>query len=225
MQLFVLLMAGALLGSEDTSRLPRSLTSAAEAFLNAAPSFSAEETMRYRKTAGRDKWNAGSAVSEYGFEIDAKGVHERRKILRSSGGPAAKPTVNDAGQLLLLFQPSTIGRYEFRHTRTAYVGPQAADVFEYQQVEGPDTVTISERQKQLHTRTHGEVWVDSASFRLLRVTMDTERRDIRDHIEVDYVYTAAGAPMPVSALHREFHSDVVGAETLISYRPVAKPGP
>jgi hypothetical protein len=224
-QLFLVLLAGALLGSEDTSRLTKSLTSAAEAFLKSAPSFSAEETMRYRKAAGRDKWNAGSAVSEYGFKIDAKGVHERRKILRSSGGPDAKPTVNDAGQLLLLFESATIGRYEFRHTRTAYVGPQGADVFEYRQIEGPDTLTISERQKQLHTRTHGEVWVDSASYRLLRVTMDTERKDTRDHIEVDYVYTAAGAPMPVSALHREFHSDVVEAETLFSYRPLAQAGP
>ena len=144
------------------------------------------------------EWHAGAAVSEYGFEIDAKGVHERRKIVRSSGGPDAKPTVNDAGQLLLLFEPATIGRYEFRHTRTAYVGPQAADVFEYRQVEGPDTLTIGEHQKKAHTRTHGEVWVDSAGFRLLRVTMETERHDIRDHIEVDYVYTAAGAPMPDS---------------------------
>lgn len=220
---FVLvLLPCALLGSGDTVRLEKSLASAAESFLKAAPSFSAEETMRFRKVAGRDKWNTGSAISEYGFEVDAKGVHERRKVLRSSGEPDVKPTVNDAGQLLLLFEPSTIGRYEFHHARTAYVGPQSADVYEYQQVQGPDTVTISEQQKTFHGRTHGEVWVDSASYRLLRVTMDTERRDIRDHIEVDYVYTAAGAPMPVSALHREFHSDVVGAETLFSYRPISK---
>jgi hypothetical protein len=181
--------------------------------------------VRYRKAAAWGKWNAGAAVSEYGFEIDANGVHEKRKILRSSGGPDAKPTVNDAGQLLLLFEPATIGRYEFRHARTAFVGPQAAEVFEYRQIEGPDTVTISERQKKLHSRTHGEVWVDSASYRLLRVTMETERGATRDHIEVDYVYNLAGAPMPVSALHREFHSDVVAAETLLSYQPVAKPGP
>jgi len=224
-RVFLLLLPCVLLGSEDTSRLEKSLSSAAESFLKAAPSFSAEETMRYRKAAGRDKWNSGSAVSEYGFEIDANGVHERRKILRSSGGPDVKPTVNDAGQLILLFEPSTIGRYQFHHARTAYVGPLAADVFEYQQIKGPDTVTISERQKKFHSRTHGEVWVESANYRLLRVTMDTERPNIRDHIEVDYVYTAAGAPMPVSALHREFHFDVVGAETLFSYRSLSKTEP
>ncbi len=221
----LILFSYALWGADDTSRLVQSLTSATAEFLKAAPSFSAEEIMRYRKAAGRDKWRAGSAVSEYGFQIDANGVHERRKILRSSGDPDAKPTVNDAGQLLLLFQPSTISRYVFSHARTAYVGPQAADVYEYRQVEGPDTVTISQQKKKFSSRTHGEVWVDSATYRLLRVTMDTERRNVRDHIEVDYVYTAAGAPMPVSALHREFHSDVVGAETLLTYRPLAQRQP
>jgi hypothetical protein len=220
------LLPFALLGSQDTSRITKALTSAAGKFLAAAPSFSAEETARYRKAAGPNKWETGSSVSVYGFEVDPKGVHERRKVLRSSGDPDAKPTVNDAGQLLLLFDDSTIGRYVFHHVRTAYVGPQAADVYEYRQVEGPNTVSVTERQKQFHSRTHGEVWIDSAANRVLRVTLDTVRRaDIRDHIEVDYVYTAAGAPMPISALHREFHSDVVGAETLFSYRPLANSQP
>jgi hypothetical protein len=208
-------------GSDDTARLVKSLTSAAQAFLTAAPSFSAEETMRYRRAKGGEKWDTGSAVSEYRFEINSGDVHESRKVLRSSGDKELKPTLNDAGQLLLLFESATIGRYTFRRLRTAYAGPDAADVFGYQQTEGPETLTVQERQKKFHSKTYGEVWVDRADYRLLRVTMDTERRgDIRDHIEVDYRYTAGGAPMPVSALHREFHAGVVDGETLFTYKPL-----
>jgi hypothetical protein len=205
--------------SGGTQRLAKSLAAAAEAFLKAAPSFSAEETMRCRKAAPRGKWDSASAVSQYRFEVDGQRVREKRTVLRSSGDGELQPTVNEAGQLLLLFAPSTIGRYTFHHLRTAYVGPLAADVYEYRQVGGPDTITVKERQKNFHSRTRGEVWVDSATYRLLRMTMDTERPgEFRDHIEVDYDYTALGAPMPVSVLHREFHADVVNAETLFAYR-------
>jgi hypothetical protein len=203
----------------DTVRLIESLSSAAKAFLAAAPRFAAEENMRYRRAAGTDKWDTAQAVSEYGFEVSPQGVHERRKILRSSQEKELKPTIHDAGQLLLLFDPATIGRYTFVKDRTAYDGPQAAVVYRYEQVEGPETVTIQERQKKFRQQTHGEVWVDATTYRLLRVTLDAERRgDIRDHAEVDYVYDADGAPMPVSAFHREFHSDVVAGETLFTYK-------
>lgn len=207
--------------ADDTARLAESLTAAAKAFLAAAPHFSAEENMRYRKAAGGDKWDTAQAVSEYRFDIGPQGVHESRKVLRSSRDKDLKPTINDAGQLLLLFGPSTIARYTFVKDRTAYDGPQSAVVYRYEQVEGPETVTIQERQKKFRQQTHGEVWVDASTYRLLRVTLDAERRgDIRDHAEVDYVYGPDGAPMPVSALHREFHSDVVAAETLFTYRPL-----
>ncbi len=205
----------------DTARLTESLASAAKAFLAAAPRFSAEEIMRYRKASGGDKWDTAQAVSEYRFEVGPQGVHEKRKILRSSQDKELKPTINDAGQLLLLFDAATIRRYAFQEDRTAYFGAQAAVVFRYEQVEGPETVTIQERQKKFRQQTHGEVWVDAATYRLLRVTLDAERRgDIRDHAEVDYVYSADGAPMPASALHREFHSGVVAAETLFTYGPL-----
>jgi hypothetical protein len=213
--------AASVRAADDTDRLAESLTSAAKAFLAAAPRFSAEEVMRYRKAAGGDKWDTGQAVSEYRFEIGPQGVHESRKILRSSRDKDLKPTINDAGQLLLLFESSTIGRYAFVKDRTAYDGPQAAVVYRYAQVEGPETVTIQERQKKFRQQTHGEVWVDASTYRLLRVTLDAERRgDIRDHAEVDYAYGPDGAPMPVSALHREFHSDVVAGETLFTYKPL-----
>ncbi len=220
---FTLLLAATLLGAEDTERITKALISAAQAFRAAAPSFHAEEIMRYRKAAGRNKWDTGATIAEYGFAADGQTVRETRRIVRSSGTPDAKPTVSEAGQILLLFESSTIGRYVFHHSRTAYVGPVAADVWDYRQQEGPDTVTITDRKKKVTAQTNGEVWVDSASYRLLRVTMDTEHKDVRDHIEVDYVYTPTGAPMPVSALHRQFHSDVVGAETLVAYRWLSKP--
>ena len=217
----LLAVAAGVGAADDTARLTESLTSAAKAFLAAAPGFSAEEIMRYRRAAGGEKWDTAQAVSEYRFEAGPLGVHEIRKILRSSALKELKPTINDVGQLLLLFDPSTIGRYAFRADRTAYFGAQAAVVYRYEQVEGPETVTIQERQKKFRQQTHGEVWVDASTYRLLRVTLDAERRgDIRDHAEVDYVYGPDGAPMPVSALHREFHSDVVAGETLFTYQPL-----
>jgi hypothetical protein len=215
---FLLAFAYAGPATDDTVRLTDALKSAAQAFLAEAPRFSAEEVMRYRKATGGDKWDTGQAVSEYRFEVDSAGVHESRKILRASRQDL-KPTLNDAGQLLLLFEPSTIGRYKFVQDRTAYVGAQSAIVYRYEQVEGPETVTIQERQKKFRQQTHGGVWVDVKTYRLLRVTLDAGRRgDIRDHAEVDYAYGPDGAPMPVSALHREFHSDVVAAETLFNYK-------
>ena len=203
---------------DETDHLLRLLSRSANGMLEMGTRYVAEEKAVVRILRGPDRWESAEIISELRFHMGEQGLQESRKLIESSGSKL-KPPINDISQLILLFATATLNRFSFERNGIGFVGPEQAAVFRYSQHDGPESLTIREGRKRRTQPIHGEVWVRADGSAVLRVTVDVARGDdIRDHAEVDYITRPDGAPVPVSATHREYHNGDMVAETIFSYR-------
>lgn len=134
----------------------------------------------------------------------------------------------DFGQILLLFSRGMIERYEFTAAGTRLMGTVAAQVFRYQQLDGPQALTVfrgnsgagSAAAQRLSVQ--GEIWVREEDGLPMRITMtatdNSTDKSLREEAMVDYAMSAFGTLLPVEAMQRELRAGEEVAENKFSYR-------
>jgi hypothetical protein len=137
--------------------------------------------------------------------------------------------VTDFGQLLLLFGRREIERYEFTFKGASNIGYDRALVFAYKQLDGPETVTLVDKNDRIeHLSIEGEIRVRASDFLPLQVTLTTHKGDgpaaLREEAAVTYAMSPFGALLPASVEHRELRGGKVVAENRFSYSDFHKFG-
>ena len=139
--------------------------------------------------------------------------------------------VTDYGQALLLFTRQNLERYEFTRKGSNSLNGQAVLVFRYQQIDGPETVTVIEESKNnqvKHLPIEGDLWVRSDNFVPVRITMVATQAEAADRAKeeaaIDYEMSPYGALLPVKTDHRETRWGKVDAENQFSYANFKKFG-
>jgi hypothetical protein len=170
--------------------------------------------------------------------ILATGDDRKRELLEQFAGHGLRGAVTDFGQLLLLFTPANIVRYEFVYRRSSELNGTPALVFQYRQIDGPDSFTVIEaepgdagRGRTRSVRATGEIWARASDYLPLRVTLtsetnaseanmpgkDSENEAVREEAAVDYEMSPFGALLPIRTEHREFRGGRLVMENLFTY--------
>jgi hypothetical protein len=135
----------------------------------------------------------------------------------------------DFGQILLLFSRGSVERYEFTAAGPRLMGTVATQVFHYQQLDGPQALTVYRGNAGAGGATtqrlsvQGEIWVREADGLPVRITMvatgsSTDKdKPLREEATVDYAMSAFGTLLPVETTQRELRAGEEVAENRFSY--------
>jgi hypothetical protein len=127
----------------------------------------------------------------------------------------------DYAPILLAFTRAGLARLVVKPAGARYYGAEEAFVFDWEQKEG-GLFDLS-NGKAVRRPMHGEFWVRRPDGQPLRVTAivehDEKGRRIRDEGDVEFVQSAAGIVVPVTAVHRRFIDDLFLTENLYRYGP------
>ena len=186
------------------------------------------ELRRVTAIDGRPVQDAGKAQRELMAIVTAPSDKQKKQLLEQFEKYGLVGAVTDFGQLLLLFNSHDVMHYEFTYRRVEMQGVARLLVFGYQQIDGPETLTVisperSEEPAQ-KMRLGGEVWVRENTFVPVRVTLATGQGKIREEASVDYITSPYGTLVPFWTEHRELREGQVVAENKFSYNEFQKFG-
>jgi len=135
--------------------------------------------------------------------------------------------VTDYGQALLLFTRRSMEKYEFTPKGSNWLNGQRVLVFGYRQIDGPETVTVIEENRNdqvRHLRIEGELWVRSDTFVPVRIIMSARADTVQEEASIDYVMSQFGALLPSKTDHRETRGGKIAAENQFIYSGFKKFG-
>ena len=179
------------------------------------------ELRRVTAVDGRTVQDSKKAQEELVAIVTAPDDTRKKELLEQFEKYGLVGAVTDFGQLLLLFTSSDIQHYEFTYRRTEMQGIAHLLVFGYQQIDGPEGLTVISAARSGESaqkmRLGGEVWVRENSFIPVRITLATEQGLIREAASVDYSMSSYGALLPFWTEHRELRGGKVAVENKFSY--------
>jgi hypothetical protein len=186
------------------------------------------ELRRVTAVDGRTVQDSKKAQQELAAVVSAPDDKRKKELLEQFEKYGLLGAVTDFGQLLLLFTSSDILHYEFTYRRTENQGAAHLLVFGYQQIDGPEGLTVIDPRRAepaRNLRIGGEVWVRENNFIPVRITLASSqdqgdglvRQEVREEASVDYVMSAYGALLPFWTEHRELRAGKVVAENKFSY--------
>jgi hypothetical protein len=130
----------------------------------------------------------------------------------------------DFGQILLLFSRNRLEHYEFTAAGPRLLGRVPAQVFHYQQLDGPQALTVfrgnssgGSGPKPQRLSVQGEIWVRESDGLPLRITMTATDKPLREEATVDYAMSEFGTLLPVETMQRELRGDQQLAENHFTY--------
>jgi len=146
----------------------------------------------------------------------------KRRALEQLQKYGLQGAATDFGQILLLFTRGNLERYEITAAGPRLLGTVPAQVFHYQQLDGPHALTVFHGgSKTQSLSVEGEIWVREADGLPLRITMaatDTSTdATLREEATVDYAMSEFGALLPVETTHRELRTGVEVEENKFTY--------
>jgi hypothetical protein len=101
------------------------------------------------------------------------------------------------------------------------LGAEPALVFSFEQVKGPDSMTIFAGREVLRRKLEGEVWVRESDNLPLRIILTGERKAGKHAISwqgtVDYTMSRFGILLPASVVYREHSQGVTLTENHFHY--------
>jgi len=183
------------------------------------------EMRRVTSVDGRTLQDGKKAQEELAAIVTAADDKRKKELLEQFEKYGLLVAVTDFGQLLLLFTSGDILHYEFTYRRTENQGNAHLLVFGYQQIDGPEGLTVIDpRQGEAarNVRIGGEVWVRENNFIPVRITLATSQGDVREEASVDYAMSPYGALLPFWTEHRELRGGKVVAENKFSYADFRK---
>jgi hypothetical protein len=148
----------------------------------------------------------------------------KRRALEQLEKYGLRGGATDFGQILLLFSRGNIERYEITAAGPRLMGTVATQVFRYQQLDGPQALTIFRAAATQRLSVQGEIWVREADGLPVRITMTAtdssgdKDKPLREEATVDYAMSAFGTLLPVETTHRELRGGEEVAENKFSYR-------
>lgn len=166
----------------------------------------------------------GKAVKNRGPEELAKLIlaqddARKRALLEQFASYGLLGAATDFGQVILLFTPASISRYEFTYVRPARLNDSAVQVFQFRQIDGPNPMTILQRGagKAQAVEAQGEIWANADTMLPLRIVLQAETELGRQEATVDYAMSGYGSLLPVRTDQREIREGKVFSENHFTY--------
>jgi len=163
--------------------------------------------------------------------ITSDNQERKRQLLKEFEKYGLTGEVTDFGQMILLFTPRGIVRFEFAPLGFEMVNNVRTLVLSYKQIDGPEAVTVfdASHQDAVHgVKAQGRLWVladTSLPVRISMLTSSGEGKDaVREEATVDYELSRFGVLLPVSTLHRELHGGLLVTENHFMYSDFHKFG-
>ena len=186
------------------------------------------ELRRVTAVDGRTLQESKKAQEELAAIVTAPDDKRKKELLEQFEKYGLVGAVTDFGQLLLLFNSHDVMHYEFTYRRTEMQGVARLLVFGYQQIDGPEGVTVITAQRDARSgdsaqnmRIGGEVWVRDNTFIPVRITLATSQGEgpelVREEASVGYSMSPYGALLPFWTEHRELRGGKVDVENKFSY--------
>lgn len=192
------------------------------------------ELRRVTTVDGRTVQDSKKAQEDLAAIVTAPGDKRKKELLEQFEKYGLVGAVTDFGQLLLLFNSHDVMHYEFTYRRTEMQGIARLLVFGYQQIDGPEGLTVITPHRDAaqggnaqgggsaqNVRLSGEVWVRENNYIPVRITVVTEQAtqqdQIREEASVDYSMSPYGALLPLWTEHRELRGGKVVVENKFSY--------
>ena len=186
------------------------------------------ELRRVTAVDGRALQDPKKAQHDLADIVTAADDKRKKELLEQFEKYGLVGAVTDFGQLLLLFTSGDIPHYEFTFRRIEMQGIVQLLVFGYQQIDGPEGLTVITAQSGArrgdtaqNIRVGGEVWVRENTFIPVRITMATSQGEgpqaVREEASVDYAMSPYGALLPFWTEHRELRGGKVVVENKFTY--------
>ena len=171
---------------------------------------------------GKTVQDAKKAQESLARAIAATDDSRKQQLLKDFEKHGLSGAATDFGQILLLFTPRNISRYEFNFARKETRAVSLL-VFSYQQLDGPDQFTIVDGRtdKTLDTKMRGEVWVREDNYQPVAITMNAMQPNstppIKEEAVVEYAQSDHGVLVPTHTIHKESTNGVALAENEFRY--------
>jgi len=188
------------------------------------------EIRRVTSVDGRKVQDSNKAQQELAAILTGDDEKRKKELLKQFEQYGLVGAVTDFGQLLLLFNPQDVLRYEFTFLGVQNQGAGHVLVFGYQQIDGPGGLTVIDgaRGSGQNVRIGGEVWVRENDFLPVRITLASGQGEgqalVREEASVDYAESAFGTILPFRTEHRELRGGKVVVENQFSYSDFHKFG-
>lgn len=189
------------------------------------------EVRRVTEVDGRAVQDSKKAQEDLAAIVMAPDDKRKKELLEQFEKYGLVGAVTDFGQLLLLFNSRDVLHYEFTYRRSEIQGLAPLLVFGYQQIDGPEGLTVLDGQHGDSAKTvriGGEVWVRENNFIPVRITLATSQGEgpeqVREQASVDYSMSPYGALLPFWTEHRELRGGNVVVENQFSYTDFHKFG-
>jgi hypothetical protein len=165
-------------------------------------------------------------------KIVTSGDQERkRQLLKEFEKYGLTGEVTDFGQMILLFTPRSIARFEFVADGAEILNGVRTLVFRYKQIDGQEAITVFDSSKQDAARAakaEGRLWVLADTYLPVRISMLSTTGEgptaVREEATVDYELSRFGVLLPSSTLHRELHGGTLVTENRFVYSDFHKFG-
>ncbi len=145
----------------------------------------------------------------------------KKRMLKRFEKLGLRGAATDFGQLILLFRRTNLGRFRFRIDRRERLRDETAIVLDYQQMEGPEALTIFEGRRAVHARLEGELWVRASDYVPMRITVRTEQPQggytAVHEGRVDYASSKYGVLLPLEVVYRKLIEGELLVENVAAY--------
>ncbi|MCP5110730.1 MAG: hypothetical protein GY953_07845 [bacterium] len=170
---------------------------------------------------GRQVVKGGKARETLTLGISKPDDKVKKRLLREFQKHGLSSAATDFGQLVMLFERRQLGDYRFELAREGFLGAERAVVIRYQQLQGPDSVTIFEGRRAIKARLEGELWVRASDYVPLRITTVTtiaeNKHTIQHRGAVDYFSGRYGAVLPASVRYKKLVDGQPVVENVATY--------
>ena len=131
----------------------------------------------------------------------------KRKLLEDLDRNQLEGAATDFSQLILLFQGGLQKDYDFALAGERRLGDEAAFAVKYQQIAGPEGLTVFNDRTAERERASGEIWFLRQDLLPVQITLDADKKlskkyTIRTAATVVYMASPFGL-VPASVIHRQ----------------------
>jgi hypothetical protein len=180
------------------------------AYASLGPETTIHEMRKVISAEGKPVEDAKKAQQTLARIITSNDQERKLQLLKAFEPYGLTGEVTDFGQMILLFLPRSIARFEFTLDGLEILGNVHTLVFRYKQIDGAGAVTVfdsSHKDAARGFKAEGRIWVLEDTYLPVRISMLSTSGEgissVREEATVDYELSRFGVLLPASTLHRE----------------------